>query len=293
MEIKTYLHLIRPANNLTAISDVVAGMCIAGLGMAHYSIPTVGVICLILSTIGLYSGGIVYNDICDAQLDAIERPERPIPSGKISLSSAHRFVGLLFFLGILSAWVHHWQSGLIALFIAGCAIIYDRWGKHQNWFGPINMGLCRGLNLLLGISILPEQILPYLPIMIVPILYIAAITILGRGEVHGQPKKLIWLSIFLFFIVQLSQIYLAFHFQTLPVAIGFVILHGMIIYLPIGQLIQNPIPQNFGKAVKWGILGLIVMNATWAATANFLIISILLLLLLPISIRLAKIFAVT
>ena len=42
---------------------------------------------LLLSSAGLYLGGMVLNDVFDARLDAVERPERPIPSGRVSIRS--------------------------------------------------------------------------------------------------------------------------------------------------------------------------------------------------------------
>ena len=72
------LRLTRPANIVTAIADILAGVAISGfLRDGHDYTP---VLWLVLSTVGLYGGGVVFNDVFDAKLDAVERPERPIPS---------------------------------------------------------------------------------------------------------------------------------------------------------------------------------------------------------------------
>ncbi|OYZ46911.1 MAG: polyprenyltransferase, partial [Sphingobacteriales bacterium 24-40-4] len=75
---------MRPANIATSVADVLAGIAISGyfLGAGQEFLP---VILLCLSTIGLYGGGIVFNDVFDAELDKIERPERAIPSGAVSI----------------------------------------------------------------------------------------------------------------------------------------------------------------------------------------------------------------
>ena len=81
MKVKALLSLTRPANLVTAIADVLAGMAIAGYFRVYDPAPApVG--WLALATVGLYGGGVVFNDVFDAELDAVERPERPIGHGR-------------------------------------------------------------------------------------------------------------------------------------------------------------------------------------------------------------------
>src|SRR3954447_3256538 len=89
-KLRGYLGLMRPANIVTAISDILAGVAIAGYFSGNYTgdIGLVPVVLLALSTTGLYGGGVVFNDVFDAELDKIERPERPIPSGLIAKRGA-------------------------------------------------------------------------------------------------------------------------------------------------------------------------------------------------------------
>ncbi len=74
---------MRLANIVTAISDILAGITIAfyfaGIGWSQIELTPV--FFLIISTIGLYRGGVGFNDVLDAELDKIKRPERPIPRG--------------------------------------------------------------------------------------------------------------------------------------------------------------------------------------------------------------------
>src|SRR5690606_20756918 len=126
------------------------------------------------------------NDIADAELDAIERPERPIPSGRVSKSNAIIMSLALLFFGVVTAAQVSWTAAIIAAAVAVLAVVYDYWGKHQRILGPINMGLCRSGNLLLGISVAPEVLEKIWPIALIPLIYVAAITMISRGEVHGK-----------------------------------------------------------------------------------------------------------
>ncbi|NEP43227.1 MAG: UbiA family prenyltransferase, partial [Okeania sp. SIO2H7] len=73
-----YLQLMRPANIITAHADILVGYAASG-ATDPYRLGW-----LLLATTGLYGDGVVFNDVFDAELDAIERPERPIPSDRAS-----------------------------------------------------------------------------------------------------------------------------------------------------------------------------------------------------------------
>ncbi|MFN3489199.1 MAG: UbiA-like protein EboC [Emticicia sp.] len=293
LNLKAYLQLTRPANIVTAIADILAGVAIATFSFSIVEITPTKVIFLCLSTIGLYGGGIVFNDIFDLELDKIERPERVIPSGKVSKNNAIIFGVLLLALGIFAALVSSPISSLIALSIAVCALFYNKYGKHHSFFGPINMGLCRGGNLILGISIIEAAIPQWWWIGFLPVCYIAAITMISRGEVHGGNKNTLYFAAFLYVLVSTFQLFISFSLGNLLITSGFVILHIYLIFRPLINAISNPVGSNIGKAVKAGVLSLIVMDAAWVSVSGNIILAIAVLCLLPISMKLAKIFAVT
>lgn len=290
---KYYLQLMRPANLVTALADILAGIAITKYNFSVASSSIVPVFLLSISTIGLYGGGVVFNDIFDAELDKIERRERAIPSGKVTIFNAGILGIILLVVGVVSAFFVSLFSGLIACFIAIMALVYDKWGKHNYYLGPINMGLCRGANLLLGVSISLSGLLNYWWLAFLPILYIAAITMISRGEVHGSTKNILLLSGFLYLIVNLSQLFTSFTFGNLLITFPFVLLHIWLIFRPLITAIKNPIAPNIGKAVKAGVISLIVMDAAWVAVSGNLLLAFFVLLLLPISAFWAKKFAVT
>ncbi|GAB3506870.1 UbiA-like protein EboC [Emticicia fontis] len=293
MNIKPYLQLTRPANIITAISDILAGIAIAGFSFSLEQIDIWKAVFLCISTIGLYGGGIVFNDIFDLELDRIERPERVIPSGKVSKQNATIFGSSLLLTGVVAALVNSPLSAGIAFLVAICALVYDKFGKHHSFLGPINMGLCRGGNLILGMSILENVIGEWWLISLLPICYIAAITMISRGEVHGGNKNTLYFAAFLYILVNSFQLYISFKLGNILFAAPFVAVHMYLIFKPLLGAIANPIGPNIGKAVKAGVLSLIVMNAAWVSVSGNIIFAVAVVCLLPISIKLAKIFAVT
>jgi 4-hydroxybenzoate polyprenyltransferase len=291
---------MRPANIITAISDILAGIAIAGYMTTRdiAGIHLQPVLLLVIATIGLYGGGVAFNDVFDARLDKVERPERPIPSGLISQRLASLFASSLLAIGIAAAAAVHTAglfsvSGILALLTALAAVVYDKWGKHHPFLGPLNMGLCRGLNLSLGMSIVPESLSHYWLISLVPVLYIAAITMISRGEVHGGKKSTLYGAVVLYVLVITCIIGVTLSNHTILYTLAFVILLSRMIFPPLQKAISNPAGPLIGKAVKAGIIALIVMNAAWAAAFGVLYLALLILLLLPVSLLLARLFAVT
>ena len=290
-----FLQLMRPANIVTSVADVLAGIAVSGfLANVSLSLDAVcPVILLCISTIGLYGGGVVFNDVFDAALDKVERPERPIPKGIITIGEAATLGIILLITGIITATIINKTSGLLALSIAVAALVYNKWSKHYSLTGPLNMGLCRGLNLLLGISIVVTVLNQWWFIAFVPIIYIAAITMISRGEVHGGSKRILYFAALLYSIVIGSVLVLSFIKGTLWWTIIFLVPFAWMIFSKLIKAIQNPLPQNIGKAVKAGVIALILMNAAWAAAFGAIYLAFVIILLLPLSLWLAKLFAVT
>lgn len=311
---KAYLQLMRPANIITAIADIMAGFAVAvqsgitldverkGLDLTKIAY-TYGIqasadyrdlLLLAFSTIGLYGGGVVFNDVFDADLDAIERPERPIPSGRATLTGAISLGSILLLIGITSAFVVSVTSGTIAIAIAILALLYNKFGKHHAILGPINMGACRGGNLLLGVSATFGAVEQYWFIAFIPIIYIAAITTISRGEVHGGNSGALYLAFALYTIVIGSISVLTTQTRTsFWQVVPFLILFAFLIFPPLYKASQDRKPQNIGKAVKAGIIALIVMDAALAAGFAGWVYALFILALLPVSRFLARTFAVT
>lgn len=296
-----YLQLTRPANVITAIADIWAGFAVAGAWdyMATDYVYGEGnfwqnLVWLSLSTIGLYAGGVAFNDIADAELDAVERPERPIPSGRASKSKATIMSLALLAFGVLAAAQVNWTAAALAFAVAVCAVLYDYWGKHQRILGPINMGLCRSGNLLLGISVAPEVLEKIWPIAFIPLIYVSAITMISRGEVHGKNRKALYFGGAMYGSIFLAIFAMAYlknpgYLQVLP----FLVLLAYMILPPLVKAIQSQEPKFIGKSVKAAVISLIIVNASIATAFSGWPVGLIVLLLLPVSLWLAKKFAVT
>ena len=290
------LLIVRPANIITAIADILAGVAIAGfLAFDAFSSEVILKIVLLgIATIGLYGGGIVFNDVFDIEQDKINRPERVIPSGKLSLKQATNLGLALFSMGIIAAFCVSSFSGYIAIAIMCSALLYDKYGKHHTFFGPINMGLCRGLNLILGMSIATNLEPNYFVIGVLPVLFISAITLTAQKETKGKNKMAIALAMVLDASIVLGFWLISqyFNFSIKNALIFLLFWYGINAFAKLGAIIKNN-PKSIMKAVKIGILSLIPLNASYVAGFSSITMAILVLCLLPISLFLSKKFAVT
>lgn len=286
---------MRPANIVTSVADVLAGIAISGyLVDSKITFPTlIPILLLSLSTIGLYGGGVVFNDVFDAELDKLERPERPIPSGEVSLKNAVLLGSILLLIGVITAAFVNSLSLLLAILVAVAALVYDKFSKPHSILGPLNMGLCRGLNLLLGVSIVTSSVCDYWFLAFIPIIYIAAITMISRGEVHGGNKRTLYFAALFYLIVIAGILILSSRQNTIYWCLLFLLPFAWIIFSSLIKAVRLPSPKNIGVAVKSGVLALILMNASWAAAFDSISLAFLILLLLPLSLWLARLFAVT
>lgn len=296
-KIMGFARLARPANLPTAAADILAGITISLFFLnieasAFFMERSWNVLLLVFSSVFLYAGGVVFNDVFDAELDAVERPERAIPSGLISVPQAVVWGVLLMAVGLFVAYATSVPSGNLALVLVVAILVYDGAAKKHSFFGPLVMGICRGLNLLLGMSIL-SQINSWW-VALVPVLYIFAITLISRGEVHGNNKKHILISGVLYAIVIISITSAIFMFsENLYISLPFIILFSFLVFRPLLRAYKENSPANIKKAVMAGVLSLVVMDACWAAGFSNWYIALGVLLLLPLSLILSRIFAVT
>tara|TARA_R110000751_G_scaffold206717_2_gene310679 strand:+ start:2403 stop:3302 length:900 start_codon:yes stop_codon:yes gene_type:complete len=292
-----FARLARPANLPTAAADILAGVAIA-LYLKNIEVlkfledQSADILSLVFSSIALYAGGVVFNDVFDAELDAVERPERAIPSGLVPKREAVYFGIILMLIGITLAFKCSLLSGLISIALTIAILTYDAYFKQFSFSGPLNMGICRGLNLLMGMSILGTHSHWY--ISIVPVVYIFAITLISRGEVHGNNKKhIVWAGILYAIVILSIALVVMQQKDNLIVLLPFLILFGFLIFKPLVKAFKENSPSNIKKAVVSGVLSLVVMNACWVAGFSDWYLALAVLLLLPLSMLLSKLFAVT
>jgi hypothetical protein len=177
------LRLGRVSNLPTVTSNVLAGIVLAG---AQPSLSRAAVVCLAMSM--MYVAGMYLNDAFDRDIDRLERPERPIPSGQVTALAVFQVGFALLLGGVLAitllalttgvGWKAVATSGGLALLI----VLYD--AKHKgNPASPLIMGMCRAsvyLTAALAVSSsLPTAVLVGSGLLVA---YLIGLTYIARAE---------------------------------------------------------------------------------------------------------------
>lgn len=185
---KSWLQLFRVPNLFTVPGDPIAGFFLAcGAAQRGAAFLDHRIAFAIVASLCLYGAGLVMNDIVDLAEDKRDRPKRPLASGAIPIRTAWIATGILSAIGLVAMTFVAGSAGLIAaLATLGCVALYNCATKAIPVIGAINMGLCRGLSLLLGAVAYGKQLWPQPGIVVLSALiltaYIAAITNLARFE---------------------------------------------------------------------------------------------------------------
>lgn len=170
-----FLALVRAPGAFIVLADVLAGWIAASGG--SFRILSL----LLAASACIYGAGCVLNDIRDKDKDLRENPGRPIPSGAVKLKEAKLLALFLFSIGLLSAYAASFSSFIAALVLTGLAVSYNAAMKEIPVAGPVNMGACRAMNLMLGMSAGAAH--PHLALLpVITLAYGACVTAAGKSD---------------------------------------------------------------------------------------------------------------
>ena len=305
---RAYLELLRLPNVFTAIADVMMGfwfaLAVASGDDADGNTEWESLILLVLSSSCFYLAGMVLNDYFDRNKDLQERPARPIPSRRVPESTALWLGTQLLVLGIVLAATlsfigHNLNTFLIAIALSVAVVAYDGVFK-KNWLGPLGMGACRALNVLMGMSVVEGTISIFSTSHLLIIggigIYIIGLTWFARTEAERSSRFYLSLSLLvmglglgcLYSFPQFLPVDKTFVSQNIGIWFAFWLLVALQIAYRCGKAVWEPDPTNVQIGVKFCLLTLIVLDAAIIFAVQGQEKSIILLALLIPTIFLGK-----
>ncbi|MGW2562378.1 SCO3242 family prenyltransferase [Streptomyces sp. NPDC001514] len=181
--LRAWAELLRVSALFTVPGDGLAGAATAGLR------PNRGTALAMGASLCLYEAGMALNDWADRDEDAIDRPHRPIPSGRIAPFAALATAGALTAAGLALAARAGRPALLVASALTATVWAYDLRLKHTP-AGPAAMASARALDLLLGATAThPTGLRPALPHAALLGAHTYAITSVSRHETQGGSTK--------------------------------------------------------------------------------------------------------
>ena len=175
--VRGYLELLRRHNVVTAVADVLAGYAVGPCEQP-------GTVVAADANRLLYAGGVVLNDFFDRELDAVERPERPIPSGRVPAKQAAAPGTALLAGGVVPRPKGPRQRGPCGRHcVARRALRRSREAACAR--GDGQHGTLPRPNLCFGVAAVPAALAGNWPIALISVVYIAAVT-------NRQPWRSPW-----------------------------------------------------------------------------------------------------
>ncbi len=181
--LRPYLLLTRISLAPSAAVDALIGISIGSSGLFP-GFPLVLQACF--ASLLVFLGGMALNDWADRKQDAVDRPERPIPSGDISAPIAFVFSLVLLLAGVALGFAIHPTAGACLGLVALCAAGYDL-ALRGPTIGPLCLAFCRAGNLTFGILAVRSGLgLPWDDAILLPPiaygLYVGLVSILSGYE---------------------------------------------------------------------------------------------------------------
>jgi 4-hydroxybenzoate polyprenyltransferase len=284
VDLLAYLQLLRLPNVFTVVADVMMGFL-----FIHHSLePWTSFACLLAASCSLYLAGMVLNDLFDVEVDRQQRPNRPLPSGRISLNVARNLgwshLAIGWALTVAAAFLPdaqrhlHVEPALAGTLLTVAIVAYDTWLK-QTALGPIVMGLCRFLNVLLAMSLVRPSTdwpLNWGPSHFVAAsaigLHIAGITWFARDEATISRRSTLVVGLVLMIAGWVLLVCLPLWLPKSQIQLAKPSIWYLLIPLLAAPLVRrllvaiaDPKPDLVQSAVRQGIWSLVLMDASIAA----------------------------
>ena len=221
---------------------------------------------LLVSSCCLYLSGMVFNDVFDLKQDAAERPGRPIPSGRVSLRAATILGATLMIAGVAAAGTVCQVSLQVSLLLVAAILGYDIILKRTP-LGPVAMGSCRFLNVLLGGSTwLPGLLSQTLLVAALGLgIYVTGVTVFARTEARISNRWQLGLAQL---IMNVGFAVLVWMIMTWPnrspIDVTLMML-GVVAFTVNRRAIdalRHPSPKTVQGSIKVMLLSIVIIDAT-------------------------------
>ncbi|MGN1322036.1 MAG: UbiA family prenyltransferase [Methanosphaera sp.] len=138
-----YIEILRPGN---AVMALIAVLLMAIIGHTYNWEIILGAITVFIAT----GSGNTINDYCDYEIDKINKPYRPIPSGKIELKTALYYSLILFIIAIIMGFIISIENGVMVIICTILMIVYAYDFKRRCLIGNITVSLLTSLTFVFG-----------------------------------------------------------------------------------------------------------------------------------------------
>jgi len=196
MKFKDAIEILRPINDIMGSLTVIIGILNTRLGIDPVRL-ILNLILGVLTYFFIAGSGMVINDYYDIEIDKINRPERPIPRGSITLNQAKILWIATSLVGITIAILHGilfnigYLNIIIAVFFAFIGWLYAAWGKKSGFIGNIIVSVSFSIGLIYGAVLNNSNVPPYIYFFFLTafFLLLSREIIKGCEDIEGDKKQ--------------------------------------------------------------------------------------------------------
>jgi 4-hydroxybenzoate polyprenyltransferase len=272
MKLNDLLDLLRIPNVFTAVSDIVAATAVAW-AVRPENVAWSSALAALGASACLYLAGMALNDVADAERDARERPERPIPSGRVSRGQAMLITSVLVLAGLALAWIAGGATLLVAALLLAAIVAYDLALAGRPGVGPLGMAACRALNLLMGLVAANGLGVYGLAAVGLWAIYVLGLTHLSLSEVEGPGRPAVVVAALVTLLTSLGVVFLGGLMQPSRTTLSWVALGFAVLVFAgrggwmLAQAWIQPDPARMGRAVGALVSGILWLGAALAVAA--------------------------
>lgn len=196
MKFKDTIEILRPINCLMGSLTVIIGLLNTRLGVP-FDILLINISLGVLTYFFLAGSGMIINDIYDLSIDSINRPERVLPSGRMTIKQAKIQFILTYGIGVALAVLHSFLFSLgflniiLAAFFGFIGWIYAKYGKKSGFPGNIIVSISFSIGLIYGAVLNSSIIPPYIYFFFLTsfFLLLSREIVKGCEDIEGDTKE--------------------------------------------------------------------------------------------------------
>jgi geranylgeranylglycerol-phosphate geranylgeranyltransferase len=144
----SFVKILRPLNAVMMGIAILVGVVLAG-GL-RADVPISSFVLAFITGFTLTGSAMVINDYYDREIDAVNEPDRPIPSGEVKPSEAIVYSLTLSVIGLTAAYLTSIISLAMGVFSWVVMMVYSAWGKRTGFLGNLMVSTCIGLPFVYG-----------------------------------------------------------------------------------------------------------------------------------------------
>lgn len=178
------IKLCRPVNIIITFISVIVASIICSQG----TLPNQKIFLAAFVAAIVLASGNIYNDITDIEIDKINRPDRPLPSGKIKSNEAYILYFFFTAIAVGCAFLLDSIASIIVLFSILLLIIYSKILKRIPILGNFTIALLAGLVFIFGGVVVHNPAAAIIPAVFAFLINLIREIVKDMEDVDGDKK---------------------------------------------------------------------------------------------------------